>query len=119
MKEPQLHKRKLFLSDITTASSSRMNFSLSDTLAVVPATNAIQSGANTSPSENWLDDLFSAVPEPPCEQKLYTENISVSAHARLYHQLEYWYVKFTSWLFCTYRSSEIFLHSTTNYVMQL
>lgn len=69
MKEPQLHKRKLFLSDITTASSSRMNSSLSDTLAVVPATNAIQSGANTSPSEDWLDDLFSAVPEPPCEQK--------------------------------------------------
>ena len=66
MKEPQLHKRKLFLSDITTASSSRMNSSLSDTLAVVPTTNAIQSGANTSPSEDWLDDLFSAVPEPPC-----------------------------------------------------
>ena len=56
------------LSDITATSSSQMN-SLSDTLAVVPATKAVQSAANTPPSEEWLDGLFSAVPEPPCEQK--------------------------------------------------
>ena len=64
--------------------------SLSDTLAVVPATKAVQSAANTPPSEEWLDGLFSAVPEPPYEQKyiLGAENVSVSAHARLHHQLE-------------------------------
>ena len=46
-----------------------MNSSLSDTLAVVPATKAVQSAAHTPPSEDWLDGLLSAVPEPPCEQK--------------------------------------------------